>query len=180
MPDPTPWFHPTAYGPAVAALLTPPRVADLGPGNPNPLVRELLEKFDPAADLGRRVWEKEMARACHAGLWLYHDHLTESHAISQDLTSEEGSFWHAVMHRREPDAANSNYWWRRVGDHPILYRLAKVGPALGYRYTDPFEFVEFCGRVRGTGTAEEELARRVQDAEWKLLFDWCYRQAVGG
>lgn len=33
--------------------------------------------------------------------------------------------------------------------------------------------VDFCERVRGTGTADEELAKRVQLLEWKLLFNWC-------
>jgi hypothetical protein len=28
-------------------------------------------------------------------------------------------FWHAIMHRREPDAANSKHWWRQVGTLPV-------------------------------------------------------------
>lgn len=61
-------FDPTAYGPAVAALLTPPRINDLGPGTPNVAARALLLRFDPAADFGRPVRDREMARACLAGL----------------------------------------------------------------------------------------------------------------
>ncbi|HVK13287.1 MAG TPA: hypothetical protein VM597_31325, partial [Gemmataceae bacterium] len=90
-------FDPATYGPAIAALLTPARVADLGPGAPNLAVKPLIEKFDAAADLGRPVRDRETARACLAGLWLYHDFLDESHAISQDLPSAEGSFWHTRM-----------------------------------------------------------------------------------
>jgi hypothetical protein len=170
-------FDPAAYGPAVAALLTPPRVADLGPGTPNVAAKPLLMKFDPTADHGRFVRDPEMARACLAGLWLYHDFLDESHAVSQELPSAEGSFWHAVMHRREPDAGNSKYWWRRVGSHPVISQLVEAAPALGYDYTTPLDFVDFCERVRGTKGADEEVAKRVQLLEWQLLFDYCHRKA---
>ena len=88
------------------------------------------------------------------------------------------SYWHAIMHRREPDAFKSKYWWRRVGAHPVLKQLAEQAPALGYNYTTPEAFVDFCEKVRGSGTAEEELAKRVQELEWRLLFDHCLR-AVG-
>lgn len=159
-------FDPAAYGPAVAALLTPPRLADLGPGTPQldaePAIRSL--KLPPA---------------CLAGLWLYFDFLDESHRISQaDEGNPEQDFWHAVMHRREPDASNSKYWWRRVGNHPVLGLLREHASALGYSFTSPVAFVDFCERVRGSGSADEELAKRVQLLEWQLLFDWCHRRAV--
>ena len=47
-----------------------------------------------------------MASACLAGLWLYHDYLDESHAVSQSIHTPAGSYWHGLMHRREPDFAN--------------------------------------------------------------------------
>ena len=83
------------------------------------------------------------------------------------------------MHRREPDAWNSEYWWRKVGPHPVLDRLCEEAPAVGYEFTTPEAFVDFCERVRGTGTDDEELAQRVQLLEWQPLFDHCYRKACG-
>jgi hypothetical protein len=171
-------FDPSAYGPAVAGLLAEPRLMPLGPGKPNVAVKAVLSRFDPLKDLGRPVIDEETARACHAGLWLYHDFLDESHQISQDLPSAEGSFWHAIMHRREPDPSNSKYWWRRVGSHPVLDQLREQAPALGYSYATPFDFVDFCEKARGSGSADEELARRVQLLEWQLLFDRCHRKAA--
>ncbi|HEY2909765.1 MAG TPA: hypothetical protein VGI99_05940 [Gemmataceae bacterium] len=155
-------FDPQAYGPAIAALLVPDRLPELGPGSPDPSIRPALAavRANPS---------------CRSALWLLHDFLDESHTISQDLDTAEGSFWHAIMHRREPDASNSKYWWRRVGPHPVLKRLVAEAPALGYAFTTPFDFVDFCERVRGTGTPEEYLARRVQLLEWRLLFDACFR-----
>ena len=54
----------------------------------------------------------DMAQACLAGLWLYHDFLDESHSISQEIATSTGSFWHGIMHRREPDPSNAKYWFR--------------------------------------------------------------------
>jgi len=172
-------FDPAKYGPVVSALLAEERLADLGPGTPEPEVHVELRRFDPRTDLGQDATDPDAARACHAGLWLYFDYLDESHTISQDLNTPDGSFWHAVMHRREPDAGNSKYWWRHVGPHPVLDRLVVQCPALGYDYTNPFDFVDFCERVRGTLTADEELARRVQLVEWQLLFNHCAIKACG-
>jgi hypothetical protein len=150
------------YGPAIAGLLVPERVPELGPGSPNIAAKPLLQALDISAP-------------CRAGLWLLHDFLHESHAISQDIDTQEGSFWHAIMHRREPDPSNSKYWWRRVGSHPVLDQLREQAPALGYAFTSPEVFVDFCERERGTSSDRERLARKVQQLEWQLLFDWCYR-----
>lgn len=176
----TSMFDPAAYGPAVAALLGGElRLSELGSGSPVMAAKDALKRFDPLKDFGRPVVDADAARACHAGLWLLFDYLDESHTISQDLATPDGSFWHAVMHRREPDAFNSKYWWKRVGPHPVLRQLAERAPAEGYDYTDPQAFVDFCERVRGRGTPDEDVARRVQRLEWQLLFDHCHRQAVG-
>src|SRR5206468_273917 len=109
-------FDPTAYSPSVADLLGERRLMPLGPGSPVPGVRPRLAGLD-------------LPPACLAGLWLYFDYLDESHTISQDDESDpDRNIWHAVMHRREPDAGNSKYWWRRVGPHPVLARLREHAP----------------------------------------------------
>ncbi|MGL6094846.1 MAG: hypothetical protein ACRC7O_03450 [Fimbriiglobus sp.] len=170
-------FRPEAYGPAVAELLATPRLPALGPGRPHSAVRAALSRFDLSTALGP-VADRAAARGCHAGLWLHFDFLDESHEISQDLDTAEGSFWHAVMHRREPDAWNAKYWFRKVGPHPVVSQLISHAPGLGYTYTNPQDFVDFCERVRGTGSADEETARRIQHLEWQLLFDHCHRTAI--
>jgi hypothetical protein len=176
----TPPFDPAGYGPAVAALIGEPRLMPLGPGQPDDAARAALGALDPRSDLGKPVRDPDAARACHAGLWLYFDFLDESHTISQELHTAEGSFWHAIMHRREPDASNSKYWWRRVGAHPVLDSLREQAPALGYAFTTPEAFVDFCERVRGSGSRDEGLAKRVQLLEWQFLFGHCYRAAITG
>src|SRR5262245_49234616 len=100
-------FSRSECGPVVAELLVPPRLAPLGPGSPNRAVEARLRSLTPA-DLfaPRRIVDADMAAACLAGLWLYHDFLDESHTISQSLETTSGSYWHGLMHRREPDFAN--------------------------------------------------------------------------
>src|SRR4028119_687385 len=60
---------------------------------------------------------------CRAGLLLLNDDLHASHEISQHIETPTGSYWHAIMHRREGDAFNSKYWWKRVGEHPAFIRV---------------------------------------------------------
>lgn len=158
--------------------LTKERLSDLGPGMASAEIRKQLELMTPEIVVsGYR--SRDAARACVSGLWLLHDFLDESHTISQALHTPEGSFWHAIMHRREPDAWNSKYWWQRVGNHPVLNQLVEQCPSIGYKYTTPDAFVDFCERVRDTGSGDEILAKKLQWLEWKLLFDWCLELAKG-
>jgi hypothetical protein len=115
-----------------------------------------------------------------AGLYLYFSCLEEAHSIAQDLNTREGSFWHGIMHRQEPDAGNAAYWFRQVGSHPIFpalqFEANKARFVTGAEW-DPFAFIDFCeaARVRG-GSHEEDIAMQVQLAEWQLLFDYCARE----
>jgi hypothetical protein len=38
-----------------------------------------------------------------------------AHRIAQDIDSAEGAWVHAYLHRREGDAGNAAYWYRRAG-----------------------------------------------------------------
>jgi hypothetical protein len=175
-------FDPNRYGPEIAGILREKRLMPLGPGSPNSKVRPLLDGLSvDTAFGGKRVRDLEMAAACLAGLWLYHDFLDESHTISQSIHTSTGSYWHGIMHRREPDAANAAYWFRRVEEHAVFPTLASEAQRLGYQggeRWDPFQFIDACERYQGSGEPEGEVLRRVQGREWELLFDWCYRHAV--
>jgi hypothetical protein len=140
---------------------------------------------------GRRIADHDMARACLAGLWLFHDYLDESHTISQEIHTTTGSYWHGIMHRREPDYGNSKYWFRRVGQHPVFEPLhvsvrdehegfSKI-PGLKELATnrswDPFLFVDLCERAARTDSELTDACRGIALIEWQLLFDYCYREA---
>ena len=38
-----------------------------------------------------------------------------AHSVAQDITSSDGSWIHAYLHRKEGDASNAAYWYRRAG-----------------------------------------------------------------
>jgi len=185
-------FNSADYPPAIRDLLVTPRLAPLGPGQPNDAAGPHLARLTlQGAFAPESVRDRQMAQACAAGLWLYHDFLDESHSISQDLSSAEGSYWHGLMHRREPDFGNSKYWFRRVGWHPIfaplaesvaeLAQQAEPQPAMAFLKKsaawDPFAFIELCEQAYPNGE-HEHLCRLIQKVEWWLLFDYCY-QRVG-
>jgi hypothetical protein len=114
------------YGPTVARLLAGATANDLGPGNPQSSMRVLLESVTPTSVVApREIVDRDMALGCLAAVWLRFDFLDKSHQISQSLDTPEGSFWHGVMHRREPDFANAKYWFRRVGQHELYGPLAE-------------------------------------------------------
>jgi len=125
--------------------------------------------------------------AAMAGLWLLAGDWERAHEIAQDLASAEGSYWHALVHRMEPDAWNSGYWFRRVGVHPVFaplrLRAAELSAESGVRWDvpdrwDPIAFIDYCEQARRkAGSAEEALAEEVQRAEWNLLFSYCAQGA---
>lgn len=70
------------------------------------------------------------AQSCtclEAGLLLLHDFDDTCHSLVQSLEGRgalhSADYWHGIMHRREPDAANASWWFRKVKDHPVLTQL---------------------------------------------------------
>ena len=184
-------FDASQYCPAVQALLTEPRLSPLDPGSPNRAAYDALQALDEKMFQPHTVRDRDLAAACRAALWLYHDYLDEAHTISQEIETQEGSYWHALMHRREPDFPNAKYWFRRVGTHPIFEQLhaaavalAADGPAQAAFLRsqgkwDVYAFVDLCEASSRWRAECELLCRRIQQREWELLFDYCYRTAIG-
>jgi hypothetical protein len=180
-------FSPQSYGSQVAAILALDRDGDrlipLVSGEcSSEAARERLKNVK-AAELFPRSHGPEAALG---GLWLYFSCFDESHEIVQNIHSAEGSFWHAILHRQEPDSGNSAYWFRRVGEHPAYRPLHLAAEEIVARYPeaefrtggkwDPFSFIMFCERARQQPSSpSERAALEIQRAEWQLLFDHCAR-----
>ena len=180
-------FDPTLYGERVAAILA----LDGNGERLMPLVsrkcssaaaREMLDGSKP-----HNLFPNAKAPAgALAGLWLYFSCFDEAHETAQEDSSAEGSYWHAIVHRQEPDAGNSAYWFRRVGRHPVYRGLASLAADIIAHHPgatlelgadwDPLSFIAFCEAARDqSGSPMESAALEIQRAEWQLLFDYCAR-----
>jgi hypothetical protein len=117
-----------------------------------------------------------------AGVLQVHDLWVAGHEAAQeadDLGDRDlSAWWHGIAHRREPDAGNASYWFRRVGRSPIFAELAEdAGPVVEEEGSpawarkvirdggwDPFGFIDACNARDGA-----RLARRLQRLELDRL-----------
>ena len=137
--------------------------------------------------------------ALRSGLLLFNDFFDECHSCSQSVEGHQNAdYWHAILHRREPDYGNAKYWFRHVGRHAIFGELAPSVSSMFSRVTgslagqlerwqprlitacgwEPFAFVDLCEAAESDA---ELLAwcEEVQFGEMLLLLASTYRAAVG-
>lgn len=171
-------FDPKTYGAEVAAILAldghGERLMPLAHGScSSGRAREILK----AATAQQLFPSSRAPEAALAGLYLYFSCWDDAHEVAQDISTSEGSYWHAIVHRQEPDAGNSSYWFGQVGAHPIFPALAARAAGIGIHSGanwDPFAFIRICEEARQSpGSLRERQALEVQRAEWQLLFDFC-------
>jgi hypothetical protein len=183
--------------PRFAQLVQEAPLNELGPGQRNKHVCYLL-CAEPATELFApfKPLDTNAARACVAGLLLMYDGLDDSHTISQDLVDTTGSYWHGIMHRREPDYGNAKYWFARVRRHPVYPAVADAAREVARQAltespwpnanwlleSEPWQadaFVDLCQAARKADTHADLLCRNIQRKECELLLDYCYRSAIG-
>ncbi len=178
-------FGPQAYGPEVAAILAldgnGERLMPLASGRCSS--SEAFAKLQAVTAVGLLPLARA-PEAAFSGLCLYFSCLDQSHEISQSIESAEGSFWHGILHRQEPDPDNARYWFRKVPSHPIFAELAQAATEIEARFPntklspdgrwDPIRFIGVCENARReVGSPLYEAALEMQRAEWQSLFDYC-------
>jgi hypothetical protein len=162
-------FDPSAYGSEIATILA----LDGDGERLMPLVRTAPDQLEARA----RIEGLSAPPIVRAGLYLYFSFWDEAHETAQDIVTPEGSYWHAIVHRQEPDAGNAGYWFGQVGSHPIFpalrERAAAIGVDIGLRW-NPRAFIDYCEQSRQHPSSDNERrALEIQRAEWQLLFDYC-------
>ena len=160
---------------------TPP--ADLGPGP--------RAGITPLADLNHALHDAfatahltgTQAELIRATLLLWHDHHEAAHRIVQEMETQDGSYIHAILHRREPDYFNAKYWFRRVGQHPCFNELTGRGAdilrqsgseslvkiILPHGKWDSFAFVDACEASDSQSDSTRAILREIQRAEFEAL-----------
>lgn len=137
-----------------------------------------------------RVLHLESDRLVRAGaFWLY-GFLDEAHRLTQQDSSPEGSYWHALVHRSEGDFSNALYWFRRAGAHPVQARLRagaleamNEGSMEGCQALvesprwDPARLVEMCERASRGEPAQPAVLQEVVRMEYHLLMEYVLAQA---
>ena len=178
--------------PQVRELISTPETPSLGPG-PRLTVQlqaALSNQIDVA--LNAITLTGTRAELVRATVLLWHDHFDEAHAIAQEIESRDGSYVHAIIHRREPDYENAKYWFRRVGQHPCFGKLAaRAKVLLGSSGDsifesklirngewDSFAFVDACEAVAGRANEDPQvgLLRDIQRAEFEVLLEYLFAQ----
>ena len=191
------------YTPAITEV-----IEKLDSGNPlPPLVpqeawsNELTDALESASldELfqGASLKNTTFGDATKSGLLLWNDALNESHNISQGLENQTGSYWHGIMHRREPDYSNSKYWFGRVGTHPIFPQLRERAIAILKEAPNPsgalgriaaaieasedwdaYQFIDWCQAAENGTDDVTRFLQQVQAEEIKLLLAYSYQNAV--
>ena len=164
-------------------LLATDESPELGPGPRAGVLSEatLNSKLDSL--LGKTKLSPTRLQLVRALVLLWHDHLDASHTISQSIENSDGSFVHAIMHRREPDAWNSKYWWRRVGNHAAFPEIGqRVSELLAAEKADltkrlvPGKQWDACSFVDACDAAKDksliQTLREIQRIETEVLLEY--------
>ncbi len=177
----------------VAAIAFDALGGDDSPGLPLVQAKPRLPRLERA--LSEPAWvavfpgvASRLRLALAAGLLQVYDFWDASHEAAQkadDLGERDFSaYWHGIAHRREPDASNSAYWFRRVGRHPLFTPLANAARPLLDQHGDTSlaarlisgggwnasAMIDLCTEAKA-GTPREALARRLQRLEMWLLLE---------
>jgi hypothetical protein len=161
------------------------------------LAQDLLESVKPGELVSMPITSPDAGLAVLAGLWLWHDGLAECHRVVQGEPARQEiaatfNFWHAIMHRREGDFSNSKYWYRRAAEHPVLPAIGQqVGDLINQLPADkkllrlvrdrwnPEAFVDLVEEAhRSAEHSYRELLIRIQQLEWRMLFEHSVREAT--
>lgn len=162
----------------------------LARGRPVPDGVAAVEALRPQ-DLASPLRDAAAAAAAKSALFIAFDGFDEAHDLAQNTPTWLGNWCHAVLHRREPDAGNSGYWYRRVSPPTDAFErigreaarlLAGQGrkglEGLARRVAEggrwrPLAFVQACQEhlERDAGGAEFEALLALQEIEWRVLLE---------
>lgn len=185
--------------PFVERLVTRPALPPLVPTEPWDVDLAVTVMGMSAEALFRpgTVRRPEFAACVKSGLLLWNDAMDASHTVSQEIHNETGSYWHAIMHRREPDYSNALYWFHKVEAHTLFAGVREAALELAAERQqapevlrlmaaiesvaawDPRRCVQWCEAAAAptADPAVRDWLQALQLCEMQLLLAWSIRKA---
>ncbi len=166
-------------------LLNPDILRKLTPTEP--LNWDLPGKIRDASDEiisgGKPIADPKVFALVRGALLNAVDALDAAHRIFQDDSSDLGSYWHGVMHRREGDFDNARYWFRRAGRLLISDTLhgaaAQVSPNMAKQNSwDAYLLTGMCEQAKFGDIEAIPECLRLQRIEFDELLSYCWRKSV--
>jgi len=103
-------------------------------GEWHPGIDEELSRVSVDWLSGGRAEGAPSAVAYIAALHLWNDSLDRAHRLVEKLGTPTGNWLHGMVHRREGDFDNANYWFRETAFHPAYHGLQARASAFLRRY----------------------------------------------
>jgi hypothetical protein len=157
------------------------RLRPTEPGSPDALrrIRNAEEKDLTGGAVLADVTYPQLIRA---GLLYAYDAIDESHRIVQEIRTDNASYWHGMLHRREGDFENARYWFRRTGKLGVFAEMhaqaSEVSPLMGRQENwDPYVLVGLCEQARFGGDVNQKEVVALQRIEFDVMFDHLWRDA---
>lgn len=125
-------------------------------GQPRPFDR--LERGKAPVIAAKAVGSSGLKPFVQGALYLYLDCFEEAHNVANAHEGTwQGNWLHAILHRREPDAANAKYWYARVQAPETDYRIIgwAAREVLGAKPPEGLEAL--AEAVRKSGSWEPEV-----------------------
>jgi hypothetical protein len=167
-------------------LLNPDLLKKLTPTEPVAwdLPSKIRDASDEALSGGKEITDPKVFALVRGALLNAVDALDAAHRIFQDDSSDLGSYWHGVMHRREGDFDNARYWFRRAGRLPISDKMhaaaAQVSPNMAKQTSwDAYLLTGMCEQAKFGDTDAIPECVKLQRVEFDLLLAYCWRKSIG-
>jgi hypothetical protein len=146
------------------------------PRRADPDLRELVRRLrfgTPQPDLTGEIARARCPPEARAGMYLINGDWERAHETAQAQEGPTAAYWHALVHRHEPDYGNSKYWLRRAGQSPIHARLletaareSKLDLVAPDGQWDPIRFTDCYA-----DPAHHDWTRRIEAAELEALLE---------
>jgi hypothetical protein len=144
--------------------------------------QRLIQRISAAEDHEIATTNGLKARPIRSLLLVAAGGVDQAHRIAQEISTSDGSYIHAMIHRIDDDFDNARYWFRRAGAHPAaaeMYSRAALasGTVASHMVWDPYLVTDMVENSRIAGVTEELRAILTIEFDVLLRFLWSSRDS---